>query len=990
MSDAEQKKSTQTAPEQELPKEYNAREVEARWYKRWEDAGVFHPDAKKTLEDGVEPYVIMMPPPNVTGSLHNGHALFVTIEDILTRFWRMKGKNTLWLPGVDHAGIATQAVVERELRRHEGLTRHDLGREKFLERVWAWKEKNGSRIVEQLKVLGASADWERERFTMDAQCSKAVNEAFVRMWNDDLIFRGERLINWDPITRTAVSNEEVDHEERDGELWSFAYALKDGGGEIVVATTRPETMLGDTAVAVHPDDERYTELVGKELVHPFFPERKLPVIADKYVDMAFGSGAVKITPAHDPNDYEIGLRHELEMINIFNLDATLNSQGGPYAGLDRYEARKRVKADLEAQGFFRGSEKIKHNVSISQRSHEPIEPMLSRQYFVKGEPLAKLAIDAVNSGETRIIPESWKATWDHFMNNIRDWCVSRQLWWGHRIPVYYDLKKLDEAIEVDAGRKKGQTEALKAQADGVAPKDLLQIALATLDDDLVRGFSVASTEDLAAKDPERYTQEEDVLDTWFSSGLWPFSTLGWPEETDDLKAFYPGACLETGFDILFFWVARMMMMGCYFMGKAPFKDVYLHAMVRDSRGEKMSKSKGNAIDPLDVVDGINLEDLLAKTKTYPVPEKNLKGVLKWLEKEFKEHDGIPASGADGLRFSLAALSGQGRDVKLALSRVAGYRAFLNKIWNATRFALMRVGDAPVPALSDVKADLSLADRWILSRLQEAVSKVDAAVQAYRFDDLANVIYQFFWTEFCDWYIELSKANLFDDAEPRHREATRAVLVHVLDTAMRLLHPVCPFQSEEIWQRLPGRQERWPQTAFCAVAPFPKADPSWTDPNAEAEMELFMSTVTLARNARQESGLGAQQKVDAILLSDDEKVRAALERASADLIRIAKLKSVQVFARDAYDVPRFAALNATGQLEVIIPLEGLIDLNAETERLKKDLAKTEKERDSLDKRLSSPKFVERAPAEVVAESKAQLASLNEKCERLNAALKRIAG
>ena len=614
-----------SAATEPLPKAYDPTEVEARWYPIWTDAGVFRAEAADTLEGGREPYVIMMPPPNVTGTLHNGHALFVTLQDVLIRYHRMLGKNALWLPGVDHAGIATQAVVERELKRHQGKSRHDLGREAFVEQVWYWKEKNGSRIVEQLKVMGAAADWSRERFTLDPVCSRAVNEAFVRLWDEGLIYRGERLVNWDPATRTALSNEEVEHEDRDGELWRFAYPLADDAGEIVVATTRPETMLGDTAVAVHPEDERYTALVGKRVLHPFFPERELFVIADPEVDREFGTGAVKITPAHDPNDFEMGRRHELAFINIFDLDACVNENGGAFQGLDRYDARDRVKAELESLGLARGGEAITHAVSISERSGDAVEPLLSRQYFVRAKTLADEACAAIDElGQTRIIPAGWKSTWDYFMKNIQDWCISRQLWWGHRIPVFYDLEKMADAVRRDAERKGGDTAALRALGDGSSQRDVLRLALDTIDEDLVREFSTASREDLCqGPEGDRYLQEEDVLDTWFSAGLWPFSTLGWPDDTDDLRAFYPGAVLETGFDILFFWVARMMMFGCHFMGRAPFADIFLHAMVRDSHGRKMSKSLGNAIDPLDVVQGIRLEDLLEKTKTYPVPEKNL-------------------------------------------------------------------------------------------------------------------------------------------------------------------------------------------------------------------------------------------------------------------------------------------------------------------------------------------------------------------------------
>jgi len=974
-----------------LPKSYDPTEVEARWYRVWEEAGVFGADPAETLEGGRSPYVIMMPPPNVTGSLHNGHALFVTLQDVLTRYHRMKGDNALWLPGVDHAGIATQSVVERELQRHEGKTRHDLGREAFLERVWAWKERNGSRIVEQLRVLGASADWSRERFTMDEQCSRAVREAFVRLWDEGLIYRGERLVNWDPQTRTALSNEEVEHEDRDGELWRFAYTLLgEPHGEVVVATTRPETMLGDTAVAVHPEDERYSALVGRELCHPFFPDRRLVIIADDAVDPEFGSGAVKVTPAHDPNDFEIGRRHDLPFINVFTLDGAINENGGAYQGLDRYAAREQVKADLEEAGFFRGTEPIRHAVSISQRSGVAVEPMLSRQYFIRARPLAEEACAAIDDlGQTRIIPPSWKATWDHFMNDIQDWCISRQLWWGHRIPVFYDLEALPGAVREDARRKGGETEALRLLEAGSPPAELLRAALNLLDDDLVRAISVASREDLAGGDAAgRYVQEEDVLDTWFSSGLWPFSTLGWPEGTDDLKAFYPGAVLETGFDILFFWVARMMMLGCHFMGEAPFADVFLHAMVRDGHGRKMSKSLGNAIDPLDVVHGITLDALLEKTRTYPVPESMLPKVLESIEKEYP--DGIPASGADGLRFSLAALSGQGRDVKLAIPRVAGYRAFLNKIWNATRFALMRLGDAEPRPLEEVRGDLSLADRWILSRLQAATGKAAAGIEAYRFDETANAIYQFFWSEFCDWYVELVKTALGDEAPAAGREAARSVLVHVLDASMRLLHPLCPFQSEEIWQRLPAREARWGArgVALCARAPYPEVDPAWTDPEAERALDAVVRTVTRMRNLRVESGLPQQQRVAVVLLSDDAERRALLASLSQEIVRLAQLSGLEVHTRADYATPRQAAVNADPDVDVVIPLEGVIDLDAERERIEKDLAAARKQLSGFEKKLGNEKYVSKAPAPVVEETRTRARECQERIASLEAALGRL--
>ncbi|MEE2788544.1 MAG: valine--tRNA ligase [Myxococcota bacterium] len=969
--------------EEVLPKVYDPNEAETRWYQVWSDAGLFRPGSDTGMvADDAESYVIMMPPPNVTGTLHMGHALTATIQDMLIRYHRMKGFNTLYLPGTDHAGIATQTVVERELTRSEGKTRHDLGRDDFLERVWAWKDRNGSRIIEQLKTIGVSADWDRLRFTMDEQCSHAVRTAFVQMWNDDLIYRGERLVNWDPKTRTALSDEEVEHEDRTGELWRFAYQLVDGSGEIVVATTRPETMLGDTAVAVHPDDERYTAMIGKHLRHPFFPERVIPVIADAYVDREFGTGAVKITPAHDPNDFEIGTRHTLPMINILTFDGRINEQGGSFQGLDRYDARREVKGRLEALGLTRGSETITHSVSISQRSGVAIEPMLSRQYFVKTERLAKQATDAIKSNETQIIPESWEKTWDHFMDNIRDWCISRQLWWGHRIPVFYDTQKLADAIRADANTK-GRTEALEALEANIGHEELLAIALNTLDDQWVRSFSVASVDDLAAENGERYIQENDVLDTWFSSGLWPFSTLGWPENTDDLARFYPGAVLETGFDILFFWVARMMMMGTYFMGKAPFADVYLHAMVRDSQGRKMSKSLGNTVDPLDVIRGITLDELVAKTKTYPVPEKLLPAVISGLKKEFP--DGILASGADGLRFTLVSMSGQGRAIKLSIPRVAGYRAYLNKIWNATRFALMNVGTDAVQPIDAVRNDLSWADRWILSRLQRVTARANTGLRTYHFHETADGMYHFFWDEFCDWYIELVKSAVAPGAPSAPREAARSVLMHVIDQSMRLLHPLCPFQTEEIWQKLPGRDQRWPQTAFCAVAPYPDEDAGWIDEAAEFRVGQLQETLTLLRNARHESGLPISQKIPAVVITDDDVLTNVLREYDTEFKRLAKVTRLETYRRGDFDIPEQAAVNSGSAMDVVVLLEGLIDFAAERERLTKEIAKIDKVRQNLVKRLSNEGFRAKAPAQVIEESEAKLAEFNAQIERLDARL-----
>ncbi|MES2504472.1 MAG: valine--tRNA ligase [Myxococcota bacterium] len=918
---------------------YDAKSVESKWRKIFDGVKFFEPDQKKD-----DPYVIIMPPPNVTGVLHNGHALFVTLQDVLIRFNRLKGKKTLWLPGTDHAGIATQTVVEREVLKTEGKTRHELGREEFTKRIWDWVKQNGATIIDQMKRLGASADWSRQKFTLDPDCIHAVNEAFVRLWNDGLIYRGERLVNWDPGTQTALSNEEVEHITRKGELFKFAYQINGSTDEIIVATTRPETMLGDTAIAVNPKDKRYSQVVGKTVIHPFFPNRHIPIIADNMVDIDFGTGAVKITPAHDPADFATGERHGLERISIFTIDGKISANGGSYQGLTRSQARSKLITDLEALGFNRGSEVLEHNVSVSSRSGEDIEPMLSKQYFINTKSMAKAAYNAVETGQTRIIPASWKKTYDHFMLNIQDWCISRQLWWGHRIPVFYDLEKL-------AGRK-----------------------LDDLSESEMREVSIASTEDLVAlHGAHKYIQEADVLDTWFSSGLWPFSTLGWPKQTEDLKMFYPSAVLETGFDILFFWVARMMMFGIHFMGQAPFKDIYLHAMVRDAHGRKMSKSLGNAIDPTDVVDGINLDDLLAKTKTYPVPIKMLPQVLEGLKKDYPE--GLPASGADGLRLSLAMLSGQGRDVKLAIPRVSGYRAFLNKIWNATRFALMRLGDSPILPIADVQAKLALEDRYILSRLQKVIAETDKAISNYEFSVASDTIYQFFWTEICDWYIELAKIRI-------ETEEVRSVLVELLSVSVRLLHPFCPFVTEEIWQNLPGSQ------GYCSFAEFPKANSDLIDETAEREFKKLQEVIVMVRNARQESNLPAQKKLPAIILADSAEDLSLLNNFRDAIVKMALLESVQFSQRAGFNVPKLAATNSSASFDAILLLEGLMDPAAESARLTKDFEKTSKELESLETRLANPGFVSKAPAHVLEQHRQQLADLTQKRAQLEASLQRL--
>jgi valyl-tRNA synthetase len=955
----------------ELDKNFNRKEIEHKWYKEWLSKNIFAADVNSKKV----PYVIMMPPPNVTGVLHNGHALFVTLQDILARFYRMKGRDVLWLPGTDHAGISTQTVVERELLKNEGKTRHDLGREQFLKRVFAWKDKHGERIIEQLQLMGASADWQRLRFTMDEQCSFAVATAFVKLWNEGLIFRKERLVSWDPATKTALSNEEVEHVERDGELFFFAYRLKDNPHEeIVVATTRPETMLGDTAVAVHPDDQRYQQLIGKKLIHPFIPDREIAVIADNFVDKDFGSGAVKITPAHDPNDFLMGQRHQLPFVSIFTLDATINENGGEFQGLDRFVARNIIKKRLAELGLFRKSEKIKHSVSVSQRSLEDIEPMLSRQYFVNTKPLAKKAYDAVEHLETRIIPPSFKKIWDHFLLNIEDWCISRQLWWGHRIPVYYHIESMKAEV-LDYGKEHGTSLCYQALIGDESIEKVLRLALDELDEDDIRAFAFAF--DAPPKNSHEYIQEDDVLDTWFSAGLWPFSTLGWPKNTPDLARYYPGSVLETGSDILFFWVARMMMLGLHFMGQVPFRDIYLHAMVRDAHGRKMSKSLGNAIDPIDVIEGITLDELIEKTKTYPVPPSHLPKVIEGIRKDFPE--GIPSAGADGLRLSLAMFSGQGRDVKFSIPRVVGYRSFLNKVWNATRFALMNISSEDILPFADIHQKLSIADRSIISRLNRTIGKVDSCITEYHFSEAADAIYHFFWDEYCDKYLECAKVSFkVDDAT--QQKITKSVLIHLLDASMRMLHPFCPFISEEIWQNLPKTYVRQ-GIDFCAVAPFPTIDNHLIDTEAENIIDLLFSVSTMIKNGRQSSDLPANQPVPVRLFAKDQQTKDLLIAHQNLIKHLAKTSSIGVQIRGEEEIKELSVINSSSEVDAVIMLKGLIDIDKELARLNTTLDKIAKQKENVLNRLSNKAFIDNAKEEVIVAHKKELADLIEKQEQL---------
>ncbi len=904
----------------EIPKAYEPREAESKWYRIWSEKGYF----RAADVSDKPPYCIVIPPPNVTGALHMGHALTLSIQDLLIRWMRMSGKNALWLPGTDHAGIATQLVVERDLKKTEHKSRHDLGREEFLKRVWQWKEKYGGRIIEQAKVLGASCDWERERFTMDQGLSRAVREAFVRLFEEGLIYRAQRLINWCPRCHTALSDLEVEHEDKSGHLWHIAYPVKGSDRKLTVATTRPETMLGDTAVAVHPEDPRYRDLIGQTVVLPLL-HREIPIIGDpELVSMAFGTGAVKVTPAHDFNDYATGQRHHLPTLSIFDLSAHLNENAGPYRGLERKAAREKVLADLEAQGLLVKVEPHALAIGVCQRCADVVEPTLSPQWFVKIAPLAEPAIRAVEEGKTQFLPETWANTYFAWMRNLHDWCISRQLWWGHQIPAWYC-----ECGEVIV-RRDDPTACPKCGSSALK-------------------------------------RDEDVLDTWFSSGLWPFSTLGWPDQTPALKTFYPTSVMETGHDIIFFWVARMMMFGLHFMGEVPFRSVFLHAMVRDEKGDKMSKVKGNVIDPLDVIHGQPKAELLP-------PD---------LKKKFPS--GLPAYGADALRFTLTSLTAQGRDIKLSLERVEGYRNFANKIWNASRFALMNLGDPAAVAerlkVPMAQMPLSLADRWIVSRLERAVGQTSAALTAFKFNDAANALYQFVWGEFCDWYIELSKGALYGTDE-EVKGTARAVLVYALDRFLRLLHPLMPFITEEIWQRLPRRAGD-PESIM--VAAYPSPEPALIDDAAEEEMAMVIAAIDGVRNIRGESNIAPSKKFKAVVHAEPE-VRAVLERNRAYLEPLAGLSALEVLPPG--EKPRIAATFVHAQMEIFVPLEGVIDLAEEERRVQKEISKIDADLALLTKKLANPSFAERAPKEVVEKDRARIAELTEKRGKLQQGIARL--
>ncbi|HTD31025.1 MAG TPA: valine--tRNA ligase [Steroidobacteraceae bacterium] len=917
-----------------MDKVYAPAEIERRIYERWESHGWFAPSGHGA------PYCIMIPPPNVTGTLHMGHAFQHTLMDVLSRYHRMLGEEVLWQPGTDHAGIATQMVVERQLNA-EGIKRTDLSREAFLERVWQWKGQSGGTISQQMRRLGDSVDWSRDRFTLDPELSRAVTEVFVRLHEEGLIYRGKRLVNWDPVLLTALSDLEVQSQEEEGQLWHLRYPLADGGGYLVVATTRPETLLGDAAVAVHPQDERYRALIGRRVRLPL-AERDIPVIGDAYVDPAFGSGCVKITPAHDFNDYEIGERHHLPLINILTPRATLaDTVPERFRALDRFEARRRVVAELQAAGLVEKIEKHRLVVPRGDRSGAVLEPYLTDQWYVKIAPLAAPAIAAVEAGRTRFVPENWSRTYFEWMRNIKDWCVSRQLWWGHRIPAWYDA-----AGHIYVGRSESEVRAR------------LQLP--------------ASLE---------LRQDEDVLDTWFSSALWPFSTLGWPERNSALERFYPSSVLVTGFDIIFFWVARMLMLGLKFMGDVPFRDVYITGLIRDEHGDKMSKSKGNVIDPLDIVDGIELEALIAKRASGLMQPQLAPQIEKATRQQYPH--GIAAHGTDALRFTFAALASPSRDIRFDLARVAGYRNFCNKLWNAARFVTMVAGAAA--AASDAPVQLSVADRWIRSRFGRMLASVEGALRDYRFDFAASALYEFAWYDFCDWYLELTKPVL-QGADAAAQRGAQRTLIQVLEALQRALHPFMPFITEEIWQRIT------PLTgvagATVMLAPYPRASDFPADALAEREAAWIQAVILGVRQIRGEMNISPGRRIPLLLRDASAQDEEFLARHRALLERLAGLASVTLLAAGA-PAPQ-AAVALVGTLALLVPMAGLIDAATEVERLTKLLSKNQADLAKTRAKLGNENFVRNAPPQVVASERERTADLERAAAGLSEQLERVRG
>ena len=917
-----------------MDKTYNPASIESKWYQQWESNNYFAPSGEG------KPYCIMIPPPNVTGILHMGHGFQSALQDSLTRYHRMKGNNTLWQVGCDHAGIATQMVVERKLLNEEGIKRTDMGRDAFVDKVWEWKEQSGNTITQQFRRLGISVDWSRERFTMDEGLCNAVSEVFIRLYEEGLIYRGKRLVNWDPKLHTAISDLEVVSEDKEGKLWHFRYPLASGKGHVVIATTRPETLLGDSAVAVHPDDERYQDLVGQMVKLPLC-DREIPIIADDYVDPEFGTGCVKITPAHDFNDYAVGKRHDLPLINILTKDAAINDDApAAYRGMDRFVARKQIIADMDAQGLLEKEEKHQLKVPHGDRSGVVIEPFLTDQWYVKMEPLAKPAIEAVETGKIRFVPENWSKTYFQWLNNIEDWCISRQLWWGHRIPAWYDA---DGKIYV--GKDEAAIRAKHGLADDVA-----------------------------------LTQDNDVLDTWFSSALWPFSTLGWPEQTPELATFYPTDVLVTGFDIIFFWVARMIMMGLKFMGDVPFRDVYITPLIRDAEGQKMSKSKGNALDPIDMIDGIGLEELVAKNTNALMQPKMAAKVEKNTRKQFPE--GIDAFGTDALRFTFCSLASPGRDVSFDLQRVSSNRNFCNKLWNAARYVLMNTEGEEI-GTDTSKMEFSPADRWIQSRLQHTIAEIHRHFDNYRMDLLCKELYEFTWHEFCDWYLELSKPVLVGDASADQKRGTRYTLVHVLEQLLRLAHPLMPFITEEIWQKVAPLAGVGGDSLMLQA--YPQVDAKLIDDEIDAEIQWVKAVITAVRNIRGEMNISPAKGIPLLLQKGDDVDRTRMQNNHDFLLQLAKLDKIEWLDGDA---PQ-SATALVGEMELLIPMAGLIDVAAESARLNKELEKLGKELTKVSTKLANPKFVDKAPEAVVAKEKALASELKQRQQTLQAKLADLA-
>ncbi len=900
-----------------MDKTFQPADIESRWYSHWESQGYFAP------QGGDRPYAIMIPPPNVTGSLHMGHGFQEAIMDALIRYHRMAGDDTLWQVGTDHAGIATQMVVERQLQS-AGTDRHELGREAFIEKVWEWKAESGGNITRQLRRLGSSLDWSRERFTMDEGLSAAVQQVFIRLYREGLIYRGQRLVNWDPALHTAISDLEVVAEEEQGHLWHFRYPLSDGTGHVTVATTRPETMLGDTAIAINPEDDRFAHLLGRQVRLPLC-ERDIPIIADDYVDPAFGSGCVKITPAHDFNDYAMGQRHGLEVINILNADASISDAApAAYQGLDRFAARDQIVADMDRLGLLEKVEAHTLKVPRGDRSGVVIEPWLTRQWYVDARKLAGPAIAAVENGDIRFVPKQWENTYFAWMRDIQDWCISRQLWWGHRIPAWYDV---DGTIYV------GENEESVRSENGLAPDTPLH-------------------------------RDEDVLDTWFSSALWTFATLGWPEETPELQKFHPTSVLVTGFDIIFFWVARMIMMTLHCRGEVPFHEVYVHGLVRDADGQKMSKSKGNVLDPIDLIDGIDLESLVQKRTAGMMQPQLAKAIEETTRKHYPA--GINAYGTDALRFTFYSLASTGRDIKFDIGRIEGYRNFCNKIWNAARYVLMNSEGEDCGQVASAPVELHLVDRWIVSRLQETITDVHRAVGNYRFDLAAQSLYDFIWNEYCDWYLELSKPVLRDSAAGAAAlRGTRQTLIRVLETWLRLLHPFMPFITEEIWQSVaPLAGVSGPSIMLQTL---PQADDARVDKAANAEIEWLKAVILGVRVIRGEMGIGPGTKVPLLLRNGTAQDRQRLDGNATFLEQMARLESVTWLTGEA----PAAATAIVGELELLVPLAGLIDLDAELARLDREADRLAQDITRLEKKLANAGFVEKAPAAVVEKEREKL-------------------